>query len=422
MTVKSHSFPLRYRHHHYSSYTDTRFPEFKFVHADIDRELTFCGGLDVKTVSVNSGWRDKIAAHLDATSGYFRKTGTMERASCSCSGKKPGPGTPPQYYVVSKTNYTGCPETPSSFPQSTDAALVDMAVKRLKNKLATAQGDFRGLAPLAELKEMRGLISQTANLTETLLRELIDIKRTRGRSAVKYASKAWLTYGFGVAPLISDTKAAGKSISDYLLRQDRTVVVRGKSSSTTFSGSRGVASGDANAALEHHTHITHKLSYECVAGIHLAMGAGNDYGALDHFHLNARSLPSVGWELTPFSWVVDYFTTAGEFLEDAFEANPPGTFYVSLSRKYTAIGQFSVEFQKPAPPNLDKIEVSGGSGNGLWTYTEFERTALPSIPSRALRVKTLDEIGLNGITKVLNLASILGSSIKRNKPAPRYTE
>lgn len=421
MTVKNHSLPLRYHQDHQSAYTDTRFPGAVFVHAAVSRDRDFATGLDLKLVSENPDWKYKIANKLDAGSGYTRKGGTMQPGHLSCHTQRTTfPTSPSKYVMFSQTTFSGCPDTPTVFVRADDETLADQALTRLKRKVSNAQGDFNALVPLVELKELRGLISQTADLTSTLVKNLIDIKRTGGRSAVRYASKAWLTYGFGVAPMVSDTKAAAKSVSDYLLRSDHSAVLRGKASSKSVSSHNGVASGDALATIDYATNIVHDLSYEYTAGINFNMSSANDYGALDHFHLNLRSLPSVGWELIPFSWVVDYFTTAGAFLDDVFSGDAATTVYVSRARKYKANAQFTLTWDPAESTEQEIVIFRGRNGSGAWEYYEFERTTLPTIPTRSLRFKTADEIGLGSINKLLNLTSILGTNIKRNPP--RYTE
>jgi hypothetical protein len=364
----------------------------------------YATGLDVAVCVDNPNWRYKLAKHQDASNPYTRKGGSAHPVTISCESKVYGSGNPPAYQVVGSTLWHGIPPTPSTFA-STDSALADIAVTRLKRKIQQSQGDIHAMVPLAELHEMRGLISGSADLATRLMRDLINIKRSRGRSAVRYASKAWLNFQFGVNPLIQDTRAVSQAIADYLLRQNHYKVYRAGAKKQFFSSDKGQMTGDVNANIDYVTRMSHELSYQYTAAVDVQVTSGNNYGAMAHFHVGFEELPSVLWELTPYSWVVDYFTTAGDFLEDVFSTNPGATTYCVESRKYTCHAKFDVEFH-PMAASVRGFKSSTGA-SGAWNYYEFERSPKTTIPRRILRLKTVDEIGIFGVKKLLNLAAVL---------------
>jgi len=285
--------------------------------------------------------------------------------------------------------------------QVPDTSVQDIALKRIKAKISNDLKQFKSLVPLAELKETRGLLKQVVNATSGVLGSLLEIKRNPKRG-LKAAADAWLTFSFGVSPTISDINGAVNSIGSYLNREDLAIRHYGYANShksnvyhTTNAG------GPTNGGIwskSGRVDFDFRSSYS--AGFRIPMKSNNQYGVDDHFGLSFGQLPSTLWELVPYSWVIDYFTTMGSFLEDNFETSPV-PFYACRSDKTT------VSF-------VSQIIDWTYSGKKSWTaspskakYVRFTRTPLSLLPSRTLRFKTADEIGVNGLKRMLNLGSLL---------------
>jgi hypothetical protein len=136
----------------------------------------------------------------------------------------------------------------------------------------------------------------------------------------------------------------------------------------------------------------------------MLLKSANDYGAVDHFGLNLPDLVPAAWELVPWSWVVDYFTTVGAYLDDVFSSDPSACRYVCQNRLYRVEVNTDVWWARDNGVKYpDQSE-----GRSYVELFEFDRTMLSNLPSRSLRFKTLDEIGLNGVNKLLNLVAVLG--------------
>lgn len=288
-------------------------------------------------------------------------------------------------------------------------AVDDIALKRLKSKLASEVGDFKALVPLAELNETRSLIRTTAAVTTDVLEALIDIKRLKPRAAAAAASRAWLQFSFAISPTISDLHSAVSSVQSYIDRKNRTLRLYGQAENNWKSRKdslriQACGAGNWKSSFVEYEHA-YKVRYKF--GFNLQMKAANNYGLDDHFGLSFGNLPSVGWELIPFSWVADYFGTVGAFLEDAFTSPPGITLYGCKTRKYTVKQSSDVFLETP-----HKI-LMGGERQSISAKTFLmNRQILASLPHRALRFKTSDEIGTNSVNRVLNLASILLSKGK----------
>jgi hypothetical protein len=282
----------------------------------------------------------------------------------------------------------------------------DLALKRLKGKLARDINQFNLLLPVAELKETRSLISSTSQVTSELLKALIELKHGKVKGLASKVGKAWLQFSFAISPTIADTHEAINSLSSYLLRQDHSSTYTGSyeerwsssgSTATTNTACSGCTWGFKRSQIDHN----YKVRYS--AGVLFDISSANNYSLPEHFGLEFSSLPSVLWELTVFSWVADYFGTTGAFLEDVFSSPAGNTFYCTKSVKYEMNMKQAVTLNVPSTRTLvRKVEGSVSQKSLI-----FERTTLSDIPHRALRFKSIDEIGLNSVNKILNLASIL---------------
>jgi hypothetical protein len=282
--------------------------------------------------------------------------------------------------------------------------LKDQALAKLKNRLNGSIGNAQLAAPLAESREIHRLVKQVNGLTLDMLKAALAIKKTKGKSAAKFFGDVWLGFGFGVRPMIDDITKAANSILDYTTREDRHVRVAGTASREYTSGRRdapfeiacyGLALGVNNAAH-------HRQSVHIVAGIDLKLRTAASYSVLDHLGLDWDGVPGAIWEYLPFTWVVDYVATVGPWVDDMFFTLPGSVKYVSQSEKYQN-ETINDPFGVPSFGYSGKISGTPGKAN----YVSFTRTKLATLPTRALRFKTVDEIAKHGLTKILNLGSVL---------------
>jgi hypothetical protein len=287
---------------------------------------------------------------------------------------------------------------------ATDSTLLDIATANFNRNRGKMTGGMEGLPPLLELKDLRMTSKGLTKLTTTMMQTLISIKKTKGRSAYKYASDAWLTYGFGIQPMLSDIRKLSASIDSYLTNKDSVSRVTGFAKRSWSTGSKSVINTHGAYNLRCHQNAHHQLSYRIVSGMKFNISASNDYTAASHLGLTPDGLPSAAWELTPMSWVADYVTTAGDFIDDTFTSKNGESIYCTVSRRYE-VNTANSMFMDPTSP----YKGGGGSDTSTFRYIDFQRTVLAKPPSRILRLRTLDEMGLHGLTKLTNLVTVLGN-------------
>jgi len=373
---------------------------------DIDstQEMALWTGTERLVTNSNPSWRVLIAKKQDASMNYFKSAYEVNKIPITrCETFTKGAPGQPGTIGYSRIRW------PGSFPnqEPTDAVTDDIALKRLKAKINMHTGDFNLMVPSAEIRELRGTISGAIKLTQGLIESLILIKKTKGRSAFKHASQAWLTYGFGLAPLSKDLQDLCISIDEFLRRKDHNKVLYGKATKTWIGGPVTESSYNVANAARFRSHCTalHTLSYRYTGGWNFALRSANDYDLVDHLNLGLPALVPAVWEYTAFSWVFDYFTTIGDYLEDVFLGNSPKPLYLNRTRKYEIRGVNLLD-HRPLPGTLI---MSQTVGQVPFRYYEFERTVLSTLPHRALRFKSVDEVSKGALNKLLNLTAVLGS-------------
>jgi hypothetical protein len=286
------------------------------------------------------------------------------------------------------------------------ADLNDQAISRLKNRLQGKVGNAELGPPLAESREIHRLVRQINDIGMDALRAMLAAKKSKGKSVAKLAGDIWLGFGFGVNPLLKDIQSAADSILHYVTRQDRRIVISGTASREYHSGSESTGSSTyiaQDAAYGWYRSARHTQGIRYEAGIDLNVRAGSNYSVGDHLGLKIGQLPSILWELTPYSWAVDYFSTVGGYLEDVFYTLPGTVKFLSKSYKYQSETTANVKLFLTAGT---KAAYSGNASVMRYNLFSREKQA-PVLPTRSLRIKSADEIASHGVTKLLNLASVL---------------
>jgi len=368
-----------------------------------DETLAGVGGqVASKTFSNNKDCRKLVATGQNATYPYSRTGGFVK--TVQYSGTTDSVGQTPSSHTECWGQLIG----PALVLTKDTTALKDVALARLKRKLNGYVGQAQLAAPLAESREIHRLVKQINGFGLDAVKALLILKRTKGKSALKLFSNIWLGFGFGINPLLKDIESAANAILDYQTRDDRHVRVSGAASEDFFSS--GNASPPVFIAPNVDSQINgsayHKQGVRITAGIDLKIRSNASYSVLDHLGLSITDIPSAIWELVPFSWVVDYFTTVGPWLDDVFFTLPGQCKYVSQSTKYQNDVKWNLQIL--SHPNTN-VSITGRSGG--FKYYSFQRVSLSTLPTRQLRIKSLDEDAKYGLTKLLNLASVLAGHL-----------
>lgn len=365
----------------------------------LDSTTTINVGNSARSGSKNPGWRVTIANGGDATSNYSRAGYSVKPTTYTVRTESNA------YLSFGYGTYAG----DISILERDTTALDDKALGRIKNKLQGKVGNAQLGPPLAESREIHRLVRQINGLGMSSFKALLAAKASKGKSVTKQLSDIWLGFGFGVNPLLQDAKHAADAILHYITRQDSRVVVSAAATQDYFSGYPAPRNYSlAGEVIAYNTKIgfsgnsrhTQGIRYE--AAFDLQVRSGGSYSVADHLGLRVGALPSILWELTPYSWAIDYFTTVGSWLDDVFYTVPGTCVFALKNYKYHVE---TTCFPQAYANTGFKTQISGNPTK--ISYFNFSRTKIAGLPTRELRIKSVDEIANHGLTKLLNLSSVI---------------
>lgn len=281
-------------------------------------------------------WRRVIAAGKEATTNrsvteteFIYTPGVIHAAKwCSASLAKSW-----SQEIEQGCNDNGTVSDLPAVPQSFAGVKVDGEARIAFVKAARrAQGSFQGSTFLGEAAEAIRMIARPARA----LREGLDayhrlaVKRLRRelrghdwrtipprqrRVLDRIAGQTWLEYSFGWKPLVNDVVTGYRAIREFSKRQPR-VPVRGYSeaSTTPTVSFRTVSNRCVNKRFETHLYEVRQVSYYGAVKCQVESFSS---AAIEASGVRFRDFIPTLWELTPWSFLVDYFTNIGDLIEVA---------------------------------------------------------------------------------------------------------
>lgn len=279
-----------------------------------------------RTASGLKDFYSKIASGEDATTGLTAYDIIIDkyvvgRVRASISGTK------------RKTDWTHKPSQTIPDISLVTAGMVNEARANaygyLNSFVSKTYSEFQGQVFAGELREtvdfLRDPLGAMIKLVEELIKALIELKKGRlpKKDLAKAISDLWLQFRFGILPLASDIDDIIAIINDT---SKKTLPKRrrfyGFAESATTSVANRYSTG-VNGIYRNREVITHRKA-ECFlhAGVmfsHKIENFTEQSGALLRF-FEGNEIPSTLWELTPFSFLVDYFSNVGSIIESATQS------------------------------------------------------------------------------------------------------
>lgn len=208
-------------------------------------------------------------------------------------------------------------------------------------------------------------------------RNTFTLKRKRNGSYDRRASSRWLELQYGWMPLLSDIHGVIEDFEKGFLREPRFAVTKESRDTSTESN---VVTSDAGNKYNRHT-VIRKDTIENICRVRL------------DFVLDAPTLRTISqkgflnptllaWELLPYSFVVDWFSPIGEFLE-TLDSTSGLTFKGGSITTFQKIRSVSTSIPRPTASG----DTCVGGFQGYGESHRMDRRVLTEPPSGSLYLK-----------------------------------
>lgn len=290
--------------------------------------------LDSRQGVQNPLWKSQIATGTNATTGFsgIRRVFKFGGGNSTVTWSKNfgWPWAPQWVTWIQNYEGPGVLQNPSPIddpgPNFQSGADVQARIKFLMD-IRSAQRSFQGGVALGELREtlnmirnpLKSLRSGIDDYYRTVKRRGTKVTSTgrrlpekqRNKAVSAVASETWLEYVFGWNPLLSDINDAAKALAFTDFREKIPVQGRGKitfSSDSSFSAATGLC----QYLIKVRTVEEHSCWYKGAI-----LGGPSPIGrpVLSNWGLSLRDFVPTVWELIPYSFLVDYFTNAGDLID-----------------------------------------------------------------------------------------------------------
>jgi hypothetical protein len=378
------------------------------------------------------GWRELLAKGSNAASPYqLDLTTVVESSLGSASLQAYSRESTPPYKVTTYTQgMTGLwANLPSSISHlSTSLVKADsMALTKIYKKIREEQQRMNSPAVIAELgdvirqfgKPFDALIDLTnrrLNRLELASRGLSGSTSFRKIKWLEIVASTYLEYSFGLAPVISDTRAAAEALARWqfeLTGEQRfraKVVSRGldENSSNSSTGNNDVGGTGSwfKAIRTDRTHTQHKVQY--VVGLNSTPIAdfGSNERLLQLLGFNhANWIPAL-WEVVPWTWLIDYFSN----ISDILNASVTNTTSISWIVK-TVIQDTLSEIEMHVDPGATRSKISAvgatGSGSGSLGSIKIRKLTMSRTLPASLNVPALTFTIPVEAKQLANMAAVL---------------
>lgn len=297
--------------------------------------VTFTGS---RTRDKVVGFRSKIKRNVNAVGPYSRDTYHVRvdqpgYARLQLPYKSALPPFDRERWETLTGQAGGIPANPVHHLSTVGSTADSLALQRVLDKIRNTHGHATGLISLGEMRETIGmlrspfkssldLLSKYAKDCEAIARAKPSARRnvskkvTR-RDAQRAVSDAWLETTFGLLPLISDVEQIAEAVARFG-HDNPPSRVRGRSTfKTEFSyGESSNKWGMIRVKTKSAKATEHRVQY--VAGLdHSSIAFGSAERLLDLFGFRLEEFVPTLWELTPWSFLVDYFSNVGNVINAA---------------------------------------------------------------------------------------------------------
>lgn len=220
-------------------------------------------------------------------------------------------------------------QIPSFDFSSMEKDAVAQAIKYFNSHIVQLQRPFASQVFLGELKEailyLRNPFAASLKLASVLDKKIV---KARSKKSIREIANIYLEFRFGVIPLMSDIKDILLLVKQEILEAEvKKMKGYGEAMSSTVTtvdyGVTSVAGFLSQKTVKNMSQCFIKAGL-VIAKLDLAASAVDR--AMDAI-TSFQALPGTLWELTPYSFLIDYFTNVGDIIETPLSAYGALSYY-----------------------------------------------------------------------------------------------
>jgi len=318
---------------------------------------------DVRTGTKVEHWRTAIKAGTQAGSNYSRTSYILNGSSpgfanlVTCDFIYEGQVFGPNYSTEQVSGYPVISggRVPYDHHLAWDASDVDgEALTLLYKKIRQETSHMNGLQFLGELREALRMIRKPALAIQDGLISYDRLLRKRKESVAKLripVSKklniwkdviagTWLEVSFGWKPLVQDTKDIAETIGRILLPDSGRTRVRAykeKTSSLEPTATNNSWHNSTILTVTNFTYVDAVYGVQYIVGLKMIpVGPTSAVNRMRNLSgLTLENFVPTLYELTPWSFLLDYFTNVGDIINSAFTNTANVTWQMRTTRLRT---------------------------------------------------------------------------------------
>lgn len=340
MTTKTESYILRQLRYNFVANNVSQFPvevNGEFHHSPSTMTLGPVGHTSTRE-DRRTDYRERIRLGLDATTNVQLDVDSVEQSPYAKYGYVLRVNSTGNYYanVHGGSLFFDVPVSPitsviGSLTQATESKFLASCYDKMHA--------FAGATFIGELRETIRMIRNPAKqifdglyrhhkvVKKRLGTKGIAVFRSRGRlggsqarkNARDVAAGSWLQYRFGIAPLLSEINEGAKTLADFLYRGEglaRVPVKETKRSKIKQSSEYQFNWRPGNAADLRGLQVLERVdrcTYRGAVNATLSPELGPSIQT--YFGLDWQDAVLAGWEIIPYSFLVDYFVNIGDLIK-----------------------------------------------------------------------------------------------------------
>lgn len=222
----------------------------------------------------------------------------------------------------------------------------------------------------------------------TIVRE--NSRRKRGQQTAaeihSLLGSLWLEWQFGWAPLISDIDQAAAALADLIQPMSRSGIIRvsGNGSESLSNVSEGFSPAQVGGyaldfpgvRLNTTVEVREEIRVQYTGGVRMTANDGSTDFAMRSLGLELEGFAPTLYELTPWSFLLDYFSNIGDVINSLSQPTPSFVFL----NKTTKITKSVIRSGSIDTSNAWNYSGGGSAGSATTSHILFSRRTQVALP------------------------------------------